>query len=118
MQSILCEVLTGLLILKRILGPCVKIYPSIMRVFERLHLVFYRARRYSERPALLEAILAKIGQRIFPTYEITRTSTVFKSRDELLKYETAIRLHFELSEMIDSAIGPGRGAVIYVRDPD
>ncbi|KAG0254905.1 hypothetical protein BG011_005443 [Mortierella polycephala] len=99
-------------------GPCVKIYPNIMRVFERLHLVFYRARRYSERPALLEAILAKIGQRTFPTYEITRTSTVFKSRDELLKYEAAIRLHFELSEMIDSAMGPGRGAVIYVRDPD
>ncbi|KAF9189109.1 hypothetical protein BGZ50_000946 [Haplosporangium sp. Z 11] len=99
-------------------GPCVKIYPNIMRVFERLHLVFYRARVYSEGPALLKAILAKIGQRTFPTYEITRTNTVFKSQDELLKYEAAIRLHFELSEMIDSAMGPGRKAVIYVRDPD
>ncbi|KAK3832787.1 MAG: hypothetical protein J3R72DRAFT_453898 [Linnemannia gamsii] len=99
-------------------GPCVKIYPNIMKVFERLHLVFYRAKEYDERPALLEAILAKIGQRTFPTYEITRTSTVFKNRDELLKYEAAIRLHFDLSKLTESAMGPGRDAMIYVRDGD
>ncbi|KAG0205744.1 hypothetical protein BGX28_002711 [Mortierella sp. GBA30] len=99
-------------------GPCVKIYPNVMNVFERLHLVFYRTREYSERPALLEAVLAKIGQRTFPEYEITRTNTVFKNRDELLKYEEAIKLHFELSEMIESAMGPGRDAVVYVRDPE
>ncbi|KAF8948933.1 hypothetical protein BGZ47_001142 [Haplosporangium gracile] len=73
---------------------------------------------YNEKPALLEAILAKIGQRTFPTYEITRTSTVFKNRDELLKYETAIRLHFELSKLIESAMGPGRDATVYVRNGD
>ncbi|CAO3572251.1 unnamed protein product [Mortierella alpina] len=101
-----------------IAGPSVKIYPNIMKVFERLHLVFYRSREYSERPSLLEAILAKIGQRTFPTYEITRTNTVFRNRDELLKYEEAIRLQFELSKMMESAMGPGREAVIYVRDPD
>ncbi|KAF9940048.1 hypothetical protein BGZ67_008368 [Mortierella alpina] len=101
-----------------IAGASVKIYPNIMKVFERLHLVFYRSREYSERPTLLEAILAKIGQRTFPTYEITRTRTVFRSRDELLKYEEAIKLQFELSKMIESAMGPGREAVIYVRDPD
>ncbi|KAF9562213.1 hypothetical protein EC968_005371 [Mortierella alpina] len=101
-----------------IAGPSVKIYPNIVKVFERLHLVFYRSREYSERPTLLEAILAKIGQRTFPTYEITRTNTVFRNRDELLKYEEAIRLHFELSKMIESAMGPGRESVIYVRDPD
>ncbi|KAF9901708.1 hypothetical protein EC991_005779 [Linnemannia zychae] len=99
-------------------GPCVKIYPNVIKVFERLHLVFYRAREYNERPALLEAILAKIGQRTFPTYEITRTSTVFKNRDELLKYEAAIRLHFELSKLTESAMGPGRDVVVYVRDAD
>ncbi|KAK3836587.1 MAG: hypothetical protein JOS17DRAFT_787754 [Linnemannia elongata] len=99
-------------------GPCIKIYPSIIKVFERLHLVFYRAREYNEKPALLEAILAKIGQRTFPTYEITRTSTVFKNRDELLKYETAIRLHFELSKLTESAMGPGRDATVYVREGD
>ncbi|KAG9068458.1 hypothetical protein KI688_010728 [Linnemannia hyalina] len=99
-------------------GPCVKIYPNIIKVFERLHLVFYRAREYNEKPALLEAILAKIGQRTFPTYEITRTSTVFKDRDELLKYETAIRLHFELSKLTESAMGPGRDATVYVREGD
>ncbi|KAI8596839.1 hypothetical protein EDD21DRAFT_311626 [Dissophora ornata] len=92
-------------------GPCIKIYPNIMKVFERLHLVFYRTREYSERPALMEAILAKIGQRTFPTYDITRTNTVFRNRNELLKYEAAIKLHFELSEMIESAMGPGRAAV-------
>ncbi|KAF9281902.1 hypothetical protein BGZ68_006327 [Mortierella alpina] len=101
-----------------IAGPSVKIYPNIIKVFERLHLVFYRSREYSERPTLLEAILAKIGQRTFPTYELTRTNTVFKNREELLKYEEAIKLLFELSRMIESAMGPGRAAVIYVRDPD
>ncbi|KAG0367820.1 hypothetical protein BGZ54_003195 [Gamsiella multidivaricata] len=97
-------------------GPCIKIFPNIMKVFERLHLVFYRAREYSERPALLEAILAKIGQRTFPTYDITRTSTVFPSRDTLLKYEAALKLYFDLSEMIESAMGPGKDAVVYVKD--
>jgi len=87
-------------------------------VFERLHLVFYRTREYSDRPALLEAILAKIGQRTFPIYEITRTNTVFKNRSELLKYEEAIKLHFELSELVESAMGPGRAATIYIRDVD
>ncbi|KAF9927607.1 hypothetical protein FBU30_003029 [Linnemannia zychae] len=91
---------------------------DISEVFERLHLVFYRAREYDEKPALLDAILAKIGKRTFPTYEITRTNTVFKNRDELLKYEAAIRLHFELSRLIESAMGPGRDATVYVRDGD
>lgn len=101
-----------------LVGPCVKIYPEVAKVFERLHLVFYRTREYSDRPALLEAILAKIGQRTFPTYEITRTNTVFKNRSELLRYEEAIKLHFELSELVESAMGPGRAATIYIRDAD
>ncbi|KAG0035376.1 hypothetical protein BGZ81_008975 [Podila clonocystis] len=99
-------------------GSCVKIYPNIIRVFERLHLVFYRTKEYSEKPALIEAILAKIGQRTFPCYDITRTNTVFRNRDELLKYEEAIKLHFELSKLIDSAMGAGKDAVVYVRDAD
>ncbi|KAI9232198.1 MAG: hypothetical protein BYD32DRAFT_428992 [Podila humilis] len=99
-------------------GPCVKIYPNIIRVFERLHLVFYRTKEYTEKPALIEAILAKIGQRTFPTYEITRTNTVFRNRDELLKYEEAIKLHYELSKLIDSAMGAGKDTVVYVRDAD
>ncbi|KAF9898818.1 hypothetical protein BX616_003575 [Lobosporangium transversale] len=99
-------------------GPCIKIYPSVMTVFERLHLVFYRAREFTEKPALLEAILAKIGQRTFPSYEITRTNTVFRNREELLKYEAAIKLHFDLSRLIESAMGPGRESVVYVRSDE
>ncbi|KAG0290165.1 hypothetical protein BGZ98_003571 [Dissophora globulifera] len=99
-------------------GPCVKIDPDVMKVFERLHLVFYRSREYTDRPALQEAILAKIGRRTFPTYDITRTNTVFRNRVELLNYEAALRMHYELSKMIESAAGPGRGAVIYVHDND
>ncbi|KAF9437609.1 hypothetical protein BGZ76_000066 [Entomortierella beljakovae] len=97
-------------------GPCIKIFPDIMKIFERLHLVFYRAKDYSVKSVLIEAILAKIGQRNFPQYEITRTSTVFRDRDELINYEAAIKLYSDLLEMIESAIGPGRGAVVYVRD--
>ncbi|KAF8982803.1 hypothetical protein BGZ46_000593 [Entomortierella lignicola] len=99
-------------------GPCFKIYPSIIKIFERLHLVFHRTREYNEKPALLEAILAKIGQRTFPSYEITRTNTVFRNRDELLKYEAAIKLHFDLSKKIESAMGAGKEATVYVRGGD
>lgn len=35
-----------------------------------------------------------------------------------MKYEEAIKLHFELSNLIDSAMGAGKDAVIYVRDAD
>ncbi|KAF9400427.1 hypothetical protein BGX21_004336 [Mortierella sp. AD011] len=87
-------------------------------VFQRLHLVFNRTQEYTEKPILTGAILAKIGQRTFPSYEITRTNTVFRNRDELLKFEAAIKLHFDLSEMIESAMGPGRAATVYVRDGD
>ncbi|KAF4455145.1 Fanconi-associated nuclease 1 like protein [Fusarium austroafricanum] len=78
-----------------ILGPCVRLSPSAFRLFERVHLVFYRSTEWTEK-SLITIILAKIARRHFPEYIVCRTPTIFASRLHLLEYETAIRIEAEV----------------------
>ncbi|KAF5595724.1 uncharacterized protein FSUBG_9037 [Fusarium subglutinans] len=78
-----------------ILGPCIRLSPSAFKLFERVHLVFYRSTEWTEK-SLTTIILAKIARRYFPEYIVCRTSTIFMSRQHLLEYETAIRLEAEV----------------------
>ncbi|KIL90777.1 hypothetical protein FAVG1_05472 [Fusarium avenaceum] len=78
-----------------ILGPCIRLSPSPFKLFERVHLVFYRSTEWTEK-SLTTIILAKIAKRHFPEYIVCRTSTIFASRLHLLEYETAIRMEAEV----------------------
>ncbi|KAF9168559.1 hypothetical protein DFQ26_005590 [Actinomortierella ambigua] len=102
----------------KISGPCLKICPQILKIFLRLHLVFLRSREYTDKPALVQAILARIGQRNFPPYEVKRSTTVFRNREELIKYEEALYVEHQLDEMVAAAAGPGSGTTIFVKDAD
>ena len=81
-----------------ILGPCIRLSPSVFKLFERVHLVFYRSTEWTEK-SLTTIILAKIARRHFPEYIVCRTSTIFASRLHLLEYESAIRMETEVDNL-------------------
>ncbi|ORY06734.1 hypothetical protein K493DRAFT_295873 [Basidiobolus meristosporus CBS 931.73] len=91
-------------VLKRILqatGGLVRIPADITEVFARIHLVYYRKTSFDEK-AMVSTILAKIGRRNFPQYEVNRSYSVFKSRKQLLEYEQSLRLERTISELMHS----------------
>lgn len=89
-----------------ILGPCVRLSPLTFKLFERVHLVFYRSTEWTEK-SLTTIILAKIARRTFPEYIVCRTSTIFTSRTHLLEYEAAIRLEAEVDSIMEFGGPPG-----------
>ncbi|KAG6013210.1 hypothetical protein E4U54_006977 [Claviceps lovelessii] len=84
-----------------ILGPCIRLSPLPFKLFERVHLVFYRSTAWTEK-SLTTIILAKIARRNFPNYIVCRTSTIFASRLHLLEFEAGIRLEAEVDTILES----------------
>ncbi|TWU77185.1 hypothetical protein ED733_008563 [Metarhizium rileyi] len=82
-------------------GPCIRLSPPTFKLFERVHLVFYRSTEWTEK-SLTTIILAKIARRNFPEYIVCRTSTIFASRLHLLEFETGIRLEAEVDSILES----------------
>lgn len=89
-----------------ITGPCIRISPSVFRLFERVHLVFYRSTEWTEK-SLTTIILAKISRRNFPQYIVDRTSNIFPNRRALLEFEQAMRLEFEVDQVLEFNGPPG-----------
>ncbi|OAA67606.1 coiled-coil domain-containing protein MTMR15 [Cordyceps fumosorosea ARSEF 2679] len=89
-----------------ILGPCIRLSSTVFKLFERVHLVFYRSTEWTEK-SLTTIILAKIARRNFPEYIVCRTSTIFASRRHLLEFEAATRLEAEIDLCLE-----GSGAVL------
>ncbi|PMB68254.1 Fanconi-associated nuclease 1 [Beauveria bassiana] len=89
-----------------ILGSCIRLSSVVFKLFERVHLVFYRSTEWTEK-SLTTIILAKIARRNFPEYIVCRTSTIFASREHLLEFEAAIRLEAEIDLCLE-----GSGAVL------
>lgn len=89
-----------------ITGPCIRISPSVFKLFERVHLVFYRSMEWTEK-SLTTIILAKISRRNFPQYIVDRTSNIFPHRRSLLEFEQAMRLEFEVDQILEFNGPPG-----------
>lgn len=89
-----------------ITGPCLRITPSVFKLFERVHLVFYRSTEWTEK-SLTTIILAKISKRNFPTYIVDRTSNIFPDRRALLEFEQAMRLEFAVDQVLEFNGPPG-----------
>ncbi|KUI60895.1 hypothetical protein VP1G_08076 [Cytospora mali] len=98
-QHFLTKILT-------ITGSCVRISPPIFKLFERVHLVFYRSTEWTEK-SLTTIILAKISKRNFPRYIVDRTSNIFPHRQSLLEFEQAMRLEFEVDQILEFNGPPG-----------
>ncbi|KAK3497743.1 VRR-NUC domain-containing protein [Neurospora hispaniola] len=89
-----------------ITGPLVRLSESVFKLFERVHLVFYRSTEWTEK-SLTTIILAKISRRNFPEYVVCRSANIFPSRRYLLEFENSMRLQFEVDTILEFNGPPG-----------
>ncbi|EPE02501.1 coiled-coil domain-containing protein mtmr15 [Ophiostoma piceae UAMH 11346] len=89
-----------------ITGPCIRICPSVFKLFERVHLVFYRTSEWTEK-SLTTIVLAKMSKRNFPEYVVSRTANIFASRQQLLDFEEALRLQYRIDQILNFEGHPG-----------
>ncbi|KAI1083161.1 VRR-NUC domain-containing protein [Whalleya microplaca] len=83
-----------------ITGPCIRLSLPVFKLFERVHLVFYRSTEWTEK-SLTTIILAKISRRNFPQYIVSRSANIFASRAQLLEFETAMRTEFVVDNILE-----------------
>ncbi|OTA96885.1 hypothetical protein M434DRAFT_66677 [Hypoxylon sp. CO27-5] len=81
-------------------GPCIRLSLPVFRLFERVHLVFYRSTEWTEK-SLTTIILAKISKRNFPKYIVSRSANIFASRAQLLEFETAMRTEYAVDNVLE-----------------
>ncbi|KAF3046469.1 hypothetical protein E8E12_009847 [Didymella heteroderae] len=81
-------------------GSCVRLSAPTRKLFERVHLVFYRSTEWTEK-SLTTIILAKIARRNFPEYIVSRSANIFASRSLLLEYEASIRTQFRIDNILE-----------------
>ncbi|KAI1345236.1 VRR-NUC domain-containing protein [Xylariaceae sp. FL0016] len=81
-------------------GPCIRLSLPVFKLFERVHLVFYRSTEWTER-SLTTIILAKISRRNFPQYVVSRSANIFISRTQLLEFETAMRSEYAVDNILE-----------------
>lgn len=83
-----------------IIGPCIRLSATIRRLFERVHLVFYRSTDWTEK-SLITIILARISKRNFPEYLVSRSTNIFLDRLELLEFEASVRTQFQVDDILE-----------------
>ncbi|KAI4144625.1 MAG: hypothetical protein LQ340_006579, partial [Diploschistes diacapsis] len=89
-----------------ITGPCIRLSPAVFKLFERVHLVFYRSTEWSEK-SLTTIILAQISRRNFPEYIVCRSANIFSGRLHLLEFDSALRTQAIVDELTE-----GKGPII------
>jgi Fanconi-associated nuclease 1 len=80
-------------------GPCIRLSLAPLKLFERVHLVFYRSSEWTEK-SLTTIILAKIARRNFPSFIVSRSSNIFASRSSLLEFEASLRTQFRVDNIL------------------
>ncbi|KAI0889877.1 VRR-NUC domain-containing protein [Annulohypoxylon maeteangense] len=83
-----------------IAGSCIRLSLPVFKLFERVHLVFYRSTEWTEK-SLTTIILAKISKRNFPKYIVSRSTNIFATRAQLLEFETAMRTEFTVDSILE-----------------
>ncbi|KAJ4372282.1 hypothetical protein N0V83_004056 [Neocucurbitaria cava] len=81
-------------------GSCIRLSLAALKLFERVHLVFYRSTEWTEK-SLTTIILAKIARRNFPEFIVSRSANIFASRALLLEYEASIRTQFRIDNILE-----------------
>lgn len=84
-------------------GPAIRLTMDTLKLFERVHLVYYRSTEWTEK-SLTTIILARIQRRNFPEYIISRSANIFASREILLEFEAALRLQYRMDSLLE--MGP------------
>ena len=86
--------------ISNITGPCIRLSNAGLKLFERVHLVFYRSTEWTEK-SLTTIILARISRRNFPDYIVSRSTNIFGSRSILLEFEASIRTQFRIDNILE-----------------
>ena len=81
-------------------GPCIRLTAATLKLFERVHLVFYRSTEWTEK-SLSTIILARILRRNFPNYIVSRSTNIFAARSDLLEFEASIRVQFRIDSILE-----------------
>ncbi|OJD12587.1 hypothetical protein AJ78_06848 [Emergomyces pasteurianus Ep9510] len=82
-------------------GDCIRLSSAPLKLFERVHLLFYRSTEWTEK-SLTTIILAKISRRNYPKYIVSRSNSIFPSRCALLEFEAALRVQFDIDSTLES----------------
>ncbi|TAQ90178.1 hypothetical protein B7494_g1510 [Chlorociboria aeruginascens] len=90
-----------------ITGHSIRLSSPILRLFERVHLVFYRSTEWTES-SLTTIILARISRRNFAEYIVSRSANIFPSRSQLLEFEAGLRTQFRVDTILEFNGHPGR----------
>ena len=81
-------------------GDCVRLSSAPQKLFERVHLVFYRSTEWTEK-SLTTIILSRISRKNFPDYIVSRSTNIFVSRPILLEFEASIRTQFKVDSILE-----------------
>lgn len=95
-------------------GKCIRLSIAPLKLFERVHLVFYRSTEWTDK-SLTTIILAKISRRNFPQYIVSRSATIFSTRALLLEFEASLRVQFQVDSILEFNGTPGRGSLEQVK---
>lgn len=91
-------------------GSCIRLSLPTLKLFERVHLVFYRSTEWTDK-SLTTIILARISRRNFPDYIVSRSANIFPTRAELLEFEAALRTQFKVDNILEFNGNPGKGGL-------
>lgn len=86
-----------------------KLESAPIRLFARLHLLYYRSVSYSEK-TLTQAVLSRFKIRNYPSYAVKRSFTIFADRRALVDYEEALILERRMEEYLGEALDPSRAS--------
>jgi Fanconi-associated nuclease 1 len=90
-----------------ITGPLVRLSEPVFKLFERVHLVFYRSTEWTEK-SLTTIILAKMAKRNYASYIVCRAANIFPSRAHLLEFELSMRKEYEVDKALELNEGDER----------
>ncbi|XP_071845071.1 fanconi-associated nuclease 1-like isoform X2 [Apostichopus japonicus] len=88
---------------KQYLGPCIKLCKEHRAVFTRICLLFSPVLMTDDEEnasggqnQLQALLLVNFGKVIYPAYKINRTRKIFRGRDDLIRYETALQYEHDI----------------------
>ncbi|KAN0122250.1 VRR-NUC domain containing protein [Hyaloscypha variabilis] len=94
-------------------GACIRLSLPTLKLFERVHLVFYRSTEWTDK-SLTTIILARISRRNFPDYIVSRSANIFPTRAQLLEFEAALRTQFKVDNILEFNGNPGQSGLVEV----
>lgn len=85
----------------RQLGPCIKVNDTLYALFQRVVIVYYRINSLQDPNPISNSILAKISKRNYPEYTSSRSTSIWRSRQDLVQYEQALQAELAFHKNIE-----------------